>query len=92
MRLGTLRVLREIDTAGTVTVTELARRTATAQSSVSEVVARLAARGLVERRRSEADHRRSEISLSDEGRALFARVSETVQQRLLHALARLPMP
>jgi DNA-binding MarR family transcriptional regulator len=68
---------------------DLARRTATAQSSVSEVVARLARKGLVVRARSIDDHRRVEISLSDAGRGLLARAPETIQERLLAAFARL---
>ena len=39
-----LFVLREVDKAGRITVSELARRTATAQSSVSEVLTRLSIR------------------------------------------------
>src|SRR6476661_931465 len=52
-----LFVLREVDKAEKITVSELAQRTATAQSSVSEVLTRLAARGLVTRTRPLADRR-----------------------------------
>jgi len=86
-----LFLLREIDKGRLLTVGELARRTATAQSSVSEVIARLAARGLVNRGRSSEDRRRAEISLSEAGRAILTRSSETVHERLLAAFGRLPI-
>jgi DNA-binding MarR family transcriptional regulator/nitroimidazol reductase NimA-like FMN-containing flavoprotein (pyridoxamine 5'-phosphate oxidase superfamily) len=86
-----LFVLREIDKARTLSVGELARRTATAQSSVSEVITRLAARGLINRGRSVADRRRAEIALSEAGHALLTQSPETVQERLLAAFGRLPV-
>jgi len=80
-----LFVLREIDKAGTLTVSDLAKRTATAQSSVSEVLTRLEARRLVTRTRSAADRRRAEITLSEAGRALLIREREPIQERLVGA-------
>jgi DNA-binding MarR family transcriptional regulator/nitroimidazol reductase NimA-like FMN-containing flavoprotein (pyridoxamine 5'-phosphate oxidase superfamily) len=85
-----LFVLREIAKAETMTVGELATRTATAQSSVSEVLARLLSRGLITRNRSSIDRRRAEISLSAAGHALLGRAPESIQERLLAAFARLP--
>jgi DNA-binding MarR family transcriptional regulator/nitroimidazol reductase NimA-like FMN-containing flavoprotein (pyridoxamine 5'-phosphate oxidase superfamily) len=85
-----LFVLRAIRSAGSVSVSELAHRTATAQSSVSEVVTRLARKGVIVRRRSAADRRRTEIALSESGNALLARVPETVQERLIAAFRRWP--
>jgi DNA-binding MarR family transcriptional regulator len=84
-----LFVLRAIAKAEVLTVGDLARYTATAQSSVSEVVARLLARGLVSRRPSAIDRRRAELSLSETGRALLANAPETIQERLLGAFGRL---
>jgi DNA-binding MarR family transcriptional regulator len=86
-----LFVLREIEKARMLTVGELAQRTATAQSSVSEVIARLDTRGLISRARSTEDRRRTEISLSEAGRALLMRSPETIQERLLAAFGRLPV-
>ncbi len=85
-----LFVLRAIQSAGSLSVSELARHTATAQSSVSEVVARLAKKRVIVRRRSAIDRRRTEMSLSDTGKALLERVPETVQERLIAAFRRLP--
>lgn len=85
-----LFVMRAIGETGVVTIGELARRTATAQSSVSEVVARLVERRLAARETSTADRRRVEVSLTPEGRRTLAAASETVPERLVHAFERLP--
>lgn len=85
-----LFVLREVEKGGSPTVGELARRTATAQSSVSEVVTRLATRGLLQRRPSTEDRRRTEVTLTEQGRALLSRAPETVQERMISAFRRLP--
>jgi DNA-binding MarR family transcriptional regulator/nitroimidazol reductase NimA-like FMN-containing flavoprotein (pyridoxamine 5'-phosphate oxidase superfamily) len=84
-----LFVLREIAKATAPTVTELARRTATAQSSVSEVLTRLEARGLVTRQRMPSDRRRSAIALTAKARDVLGRAPETVQERMLAAFGRL---
>lgn len=84
-----LFVLREIG-KGALTISELAHRTATGQSSVSEVVARLAAQGLVLRGRSSSDRRRAAITLSTAGRDLLRRAPEAVQEHLLSAFRGLP--
>ena len=85
-----LFVLREVEKGGAPTIGELARRTATGQSSVSEVVARLSARGLVTRGRSATDRRRAEITLSAAGRDLLRNAPEALQERLVAAFRRLP--
>ena len=85
-----LFVLREIEKAVSPTIGELAKRTATAQSSVSEVVSRLLARKLVLRSRSSADRRRAAITLTALGRQALADAPETVQERMLAAFERLP--
>ena len=85
-----LFVLRELAKTEALTVGELAQRTATAQSSVSEVVARLASKELVVRQRSAIDRRRVDVSLSESGRALVQRADETVQEKLLTGFSRLP--
>ncbi|HVX38552.1 MAG TPA: pyridoxamine 5'-phosphate oxidase family protein [Gemmatimonadaceae bacterium] len=85
-----LFVLREIEKAGTPTIGELARRTATAQSSVSEVVARLATRGLVSRGRSSEDRRRASIALTAAGRDALAQAPESLPERLLAGFRSLP--
>jgi len=70
-------------------VNELAARTATDQSSVSVVVSRLVARGLVKRVSSKLDRRRVELSLTPAGRGLLTTAPEAAQDRLLSALSKL---
>ena len=87
--MAQLFVLREVAKAGVLTVGELAERTATAQSSVSAVVARLATRGLIVRGTAAADRRRAAITLSNDGRAALASAPETIQERLIAAFRQL---
>lgn len=82
-QLYVLRTLRERDGQS---VGELARATLTHQSSVSVVVSRLVARGLVRRAAAEGDRRKVELSLTPRGRAIVARAPEAVQVRLVRAL------
>lgn len=69
---------------------ELARMTHTDQSSVSVVVSRLVEAGLVERKRSEDDARRAELSLTTRGRALARKSVPSGQAQLLDGIASLP--
>ena len=85
-----LFVLRELAKSEPLTIGELAQRTATAQSTVSEVAARLESKMLIVRQRSAIDRRRIDVSLSDAGRVLLQRADETVQEKLLTGFARLP--
>lgn len=78
-----LFALRQIALRPNQSLNELAKRTLTTQSSVSEVVTRLVDQGLVARNTSALDRRRAELSLTDEGRKVLARAPETVQERLV---------
>lgn len=84
-----LFVLRQIGLQPGLSMKELAERTRSAQSSVSEVVGRLVSEALVERRASPEDGRRVELSLTRAGRAIASRAGETVQERLVAAYERL---
>jgi len=55
----------------TIRSTELADRISWEQSRLSHHLSRMEKRGLVGRRRHEADNRGSEVFLTDEGRAVF---------------------
>jgi MarR family transcriptional regulator, lower aerobic nicotinate degradation pathway regulator len=87
-----LFVLDRLAAAEPLTIGDLAEHTLTHQSSVSIVVARLAARGLVARRPSREDARRTEVRLTARGRALLARTPEPVQARLIDAIGALARP
>jgi DNA-binding MarR family transcriptional regulator len=84
-----LFVLQQLRRAPASSVDELATRTLTDQSSVSVVVARLHARGLVTRRRSRDDGRRVEILLTARGRALLKRAPRPAQEKLVAGLAKM---
>jgi DNA-binding MarR family transcriptional regulator len=81
-----LFVLQRLAGAAPLSLNELAQRTLTHQSSVSVVVAKLAARGLVARTRADADARRLEITLTPAGRAVLARAPSAAQDRLIAGL------
>lgn len=85
-----LFVLRQVGVRPGQSMSELAQRTHTTQSSVSEVVARLVATGLVERRPAASDRRRAELMLTPAGRSVLRRAPDTVQERLIAGLSRLP--
>jgi len=85
-QLFVLQVLADKDA---LSLGELAERTFTHQSSVSVVVGRLVDRGLVRRRRSNADARRLEVTLTRPGRVLAARAPAAAQGRLISGLERL---
>ena len=72
---------------GPLSVSEVAKRTETDQSTVSVVTNRLVERGLLQRERSAQDSRRVELSLTAAGRALQKKAPATVaQQNLMAAL------
>jgi DNA-binding MarR family transcriptional regulator len=84
-----LFVLRQLHAVSEQSLGDLARRTRTTQSSVSEVVARLVRRGLVAREPSTRDRRRAVLTLTAAGAALVATAPETVQDRLVAGFGRL---
>lgn len=79
-------VLQLLLEAPAESMNDLATRTSTDQSSVSVVVSRLEAKGLVSRLASAADARRTQVVITDAGIALMQRKPPTVQERLTRAL------
>ena len=84
-----LFVLRQLAAVSGQSLSDIAARTRTTQSSVSEVVGRLVSRGFVDRRTSPTDRRRAELTLTPAGDAVLARAPETIQERLLAGFGRL---
>ena len=82
-------VLQKLDPERPLSLNELAARTHTHQSSVSVVVSRLVARGLVRRRPCARDARRLELLPTRRGLLLRDRAPAPAQDRLLAALAAL---
>lgn len=84
-----LFALRQIASQPHQSMSELAKRTLTSQSSVSEVITRLVDRGFVSREISARDRRRAELALTDTGERLLAKVPETIQEQLAAGFDRL---
>jgi DNA-binding MarR family transcriptional regulator/nitroimidazol reductase NimA-like FMN-containing flavoprotein (pyridoxamine 5'-phosphate oxidase superfamily) len=84
-----LFALRQIASQPNQSMSELAKRTLTSQSSVSEVITRLVDRGFVTREVSVRDRRRAELALTESGERLLAKVPETIQERLVAGFNRL---
>jgi DNA-binding MarR family transcriptional regulator len=84
-----LFVLRQLDIESEQSLGDLARRTRTTPSSVSEVVSRLVRQGLVTRAASVRDRRRAVLTLTAAGAALVRSAPETVQDRLVAGFGRL---
>jgi DNA-binding MarR family transcriptional regulator len=84
-----LFVLQQVAATPGASLSELATRTLTDRTSVAAVVDRLAARALVERRRSEVDRRRVEIVPTDAGRAVLERAPHAPTSRILDGIGTL---
>lgn len=84
-----LFVLQTLADAPGMSINELASCTHTHQSSVSTVVTRLVAAGLVRRDRSGDDGRSVVLSLSPRGRRVASRAPDVPQERLIRAIDRL---
>ncbi|MGE3274442.1 MAG: MarR family winged helix-turn-helix transcriptional regulator [Vicinamibacterales bacterium] len=83
-------VLRRLAERDGLTVNDLASRTFTHQSTVSVVVSRLVARGLVNRRPDARDRRRRVLSLTVAGRHALKASASPAQERLIAAVMDLP--
>lgn len=73
-----------------LTQTELVRATGIDRSTLADLVARMTAKGLLNRERSVLDGRAKAVSLSDEGRALLATSREKVAAADRRILAQMP--
>jgi DNA-binding MarR family transcriptional regulator len=85
-----LLVLQRLAEVESLSVNELADRTFTHQSTVSVVVTRLVARGLVRRTRADDDARRAELVLTASGRTLLQRAMSSALAQLIDALDAMP--
>ncbi|HEY4181100.1 MAG TPA: MarR family transcriptional regulator [Kofleriaceae bacterium] len=85
-----LFVLRSLVEAPAASLSELAARTLTDQSSVSTVVARLVDAKLVNRIPSKDDRRRMEIAITPAGMRLVKKAPPTPQAKMIAAIKKLP--
>jgi MarR family transcriptional regulator, organic hydroperoxide resistance regulator len=81
-----LFALRQIAASPGMHLGELATRTMARQSSVSELVARLADRGLVTRTPGDDDARQVNLNLTASGRRAISESRATAQERLISGL------
>ena len=82
--------LLELERAAPLSQNDLASRLLLEKSTVSRLVAALEARGWISRTRSQEDGRRSELSLTDEGRRIQAQVAAARAAKFQRVLAALP--
>ena len=85
-----LFVLQQLAAAPEQSVSELMAATLTTQSSVSEVVDRLVARGLVSRRRASRDARRVVLAATAKGMAAVRAAPAAAQSVLVSGLQKMP--
>ncbi|HWU61715.1 MAG TPA: MarR family transcriptional regulator [Ensifer sp.] len=79
-------LLRTLEAHPGASVNDLAALTHTHQSSVSEVLSRLEAKGLIDRRPAANDRRRVVLRLSDAGEAIVGQQGRTPQEDMLQAI------
>ena len=78
-----LEVLQHLAASGPLTVGEQAEHLGLRRNSVSELLQRLEAKGLVARIRDERDERRVLVWLTDSGRAVVSRVGQVLAPDLI---------
>lgn len=83
-------VLEQLADGPVASVNALAARTHTRQATVSVVLTRLEARGLIRRDRDPRDRRRATVTLTPAGRRLLRRSEVPVQSHLITALSSMP--
>ena len=85
-----LFVLQELGKTPAMSLSELAQRTFTDQSSVSVVVTRLVDAGYVTRDRDPRDARRLVLQLTKNGRAILQKAPPAPQEKVIDIIERLP--
>lgn len=83
-------VLRMVASREGASVNDVAALTHTHQSTASEMVARLEANGLLERRTAAGDRRRVALYLTEAGRHAMRDQARTPQESLIEAIASMP--
>lgn len=90
MSSAQLFVLHELGRTAELSLSDLAQRTLTDQSSVSVVVTRLVEAGFVARDRHPRDARRLALNLTKSGKAVLQNAPPAPQERIIEAIERLP--
>ena len=84
-----LFVLHELSKSAPLSLSDLAERTLTDQSSVSVVVTRLVEAGYVTRERDKRDGRRLVLNLTRPGRAIADKSPTVAQEKIIEALEKI---
>ncbi|MFN3144697.1 MAG: MarR family winged helix-turn-helix transcriptional regulator [Paracoccaceae bacterium] len=85
-----VRVLQVIAETGRTTPTAIANRMGVSQATVSALIDRLEAKGLVRRTRSDTDRRQTNLTLTEEGTEALSRAPDALQQRYVKRFEALP--
>lgn len=85
-----LMCLQALHRSGELTPTGLARAVELSPATVTGIVHRLEARGMVQRTRSQADRRSSVLALTDAARETFATLPRSLESRFAERLRELP--
>ncbi|MFO8012933.1 MAG: MarR family winged helix-turn-helix transcriptional regulator [Phycisphaerae bacterium] len=85
-----LAVLKELGADGGRSIGELTRAVHLSQATVTGILDRLQRRGLIERRRGEADKRKVHVWLTEDGRDALGQSPPLLHENFLEAFAGLP--
>jgi DNA-binding MarR family transcriptional regulator len=83
LTVSQLMVLQLLSANGELTPRQLAQYVNLTQATVTSMLDRLEARGLISRRRSSEDKRRVHVSLTNEGSSQLAHAPETLHSRFM---------
>ncbi|MCE8518400.1 MarR family transcriptional regulator [Ruegeria pomeroyi] len=76
-----LRVLQVVGETGQSTATAISNRMRVSQATVTVLVDKLVARGMVQREKSQSDRRQTDILITDLGQQMLATAPDPLQQR-----------
>lgn len=83
--------LRQLHQRGALMPSELAKAVSLSQATITGIIDRLYAQGLVTRDRSEEDRRRVDVALTGAGRRVVDALPSPLQERFAKRLAELPV-
>lgn len=85
-----IRVLQIVAETGISTPKAISARMGVSQATMTTLIDRMVAKGLVERQRSEVDRRQMNIMITSEGREAIARAPDPLHDRYVEAFDALP--
>ncbi|GAB5413519.1 MAG: MarR family transcriptional regulator [Congregibacter sp.] len=85
-----LMVMRAIDGQQSLTGSEIAKAVSLSQATVTNIVIKLEASGLLLRNRSELDRRRVDVTLTEAGRQVLSDAPKPLQESFARKFAELP--